>query len=185
MGELVFLKRVKDIFNSMGMKVLMSNEDYDCSKPDIIVIYEDMHKYYVAEAIIDSSFSYSLSTQPTIKPDDDNINYYLQILNQDRYLVSIAMRIMENLSSALANLIDKNIMLDYDLINMSCYAAITTDIQHLEPIKKVLQILDIDYQSLNIIDKFQFILISKEDTLKLQQNYRLREYQSINKRVHL
>ncbi len=166
-----FLNNVKSVFLSMGLKVFKGTDDFPYSKPELIAVYEEIKKYYVIQAITESSFTEPNNSIDLNVADEDSVRYYLNLLERDKYLTSIAISIMFELTEAISNTLNTSVKEDLELTDMTCYAGIVTDIAYYDSIEKVLNVLEIENKSLDIIDQFQLILISKEDTIKLQKGY--------------
>ncbi len=166
-----FLNNVKSVFSSMGLKVFKGTEDFLYSKPELIAVYEEIKKYYVIQAITESSFTEPNTSVDLDIADEDSVRYYHNLLERDKYLTSIAISIMFELTEAISNTLNTGVTNELKLNDMTCYAGIVTDISYYNSIETVLNVLKIENKSLDIIDQFQLILISKEDTIKLQKGY--------------
>ena len=166
-----FLNNVKSVFSSMGLKVFKGTEDFPYSKPELIAVYEEIKKYYVIQAITENSFIEPYTSVDLNVADEDSVRYYLNLLERDKYLTSIAISIMFELTEAISNTLNTGVTDELKLNDMTCYAGIVTDIAYYDSIEKVLNVLQIENKSLDIIDQFQLILISKEDTIKLQKGF--------------
>ena len=167
----LFLMSVKKLFNSMGLKVLEHGIDYGMEKPDIVAIYQDKKKYYIIEALTLQCFEYPSKRLYTNDTNRFYRTYCKKLFSDSEEEASVAAAIICDLVSGLEVFSYKSLG-GFTFNDMIKYSAIVIPQEKTDVVSSVLKKLDIDFRTLDILDDFTLVLISKDDTNTLFEKKR-------------
>ncbi len=150
----------------MGLKLLESSTHYQTEKPDLVAIYLDKRKYYVVEIVCEECVSINsprLSAEGLL---ENHREYCKKLFPNNNISAALLATVICDLISGVEAFSFKTLQ-GYKFNDMTMYAAVAIPTRYLADLQHVLDFLQVEHGSLDILDKFTLVLISKEDSEKL------------------
>ncbi len=175
-----FKQLVKIMLRKMGLELLESRLHYGTDKPDVVAIYLDKRKYYIIEVVSEECLG---ENSPRLNMHGllEKYRTYCKELFHDNYnnAALLATVVCDLVSSVEA--FPYKTLHGYKLNTMTMYAAIAIPNKYLEDLKYVLKYLNIEHGSLDVLEHFTLVLISKDDSAKLTEKRRFMKFLLDNK----
>lgn len=158
-----FIRMITSTMRKMGLKVLERGIDFIAHKPDIVAVYPDKMKYYVIEPISSACFEAD-SPRLTARDSMSNFrNYCKKLFPHNHSHGAVASCVISDLAMGTENFNFKSLG-NLELNSMSKYACLAIPIDKVEETTYVLDYLKIAHQNLDILGKFNLVLISKKQS---------------------
>jgi hypothetical protein len=163
----------------MRLQVFKAGVDYRGSKPDIVIVYPDKNKYYLAEIIGADDLS-SSSQRLISKGTDTDSRDFCTKLYPDPRMAAWAASIYCDLGQGLELFAYKELG-GINLDRMQRYAALIFPSSISEEAERVLTEFKLVFKSLNVLNIFTLTLLSQPDTVRLADARRFMQFLVANR----
>ncbi|MDR0454071.1 MAG: hypothetical protein LBH05_04585 [Deferribacteraceae bacterium] len=180
MREKLIKIAVENLYN-MGLRVFRANQDYRGNKPDLAIVYPDKEKYYLTEVIGDDCLIWP-SPRLINKGHYAESREFCRKLYQDERTAAWAAAVYCDLGQGL-ELFAYNELAGISLIHMRKYAALIYPSGIAKEADKILKSFNLQFRSLDILEKFTLTLFSQTDTAKLADSRRFMQFLTTNREI--
>jgi hypothetical protein len=163
----------------MGLTVFVSGQEYRTGKPDLVIVYKDKSRYYLAEVVSDDCLGEESTRLRTDRADATSRDF-CRLLYTDRRKACWAAALYCDLGQGF-ELFGYTHLMGINLHKMQKYAAIISSANLLKESEIFFTEHNLQYRSLMINKYFALTLFSQPDSAKLPETRRFMQFLMSNR----